>query len=157
MSRTPGNKLTDSDDTKFWRSVDKTDTCWIWRGRMHFTGYGYFGPRARVIWRAHRYSYHISVGPIPHGMDVCHKCDNRRCVRPDHLFVGTRQENMTDAKLKGRVKAGVFHYGAKLTNEQVAEIRRLRSERGLLQRELAEMFGVARSGISLICSNQRYL
>lgn len=77
--------------------------CWNWIACTNPKGYGQF-----TQLRAHRVSYELYVGPIPEGLSVLHKCDNRRCVNPDHLFVGTQDDNMKDMKRKGR-KIGVLH------------------------------------------------
>jgi hypothetical protein len=87
---------------RFWAKVSKTDDCWNWIGAIGETGYGNFGIGYRT-YRAHRLSYEMHYGPIPSGMLVCHKCDNRKCVRPDHLFIGTHKDNMTDCSEKGRL------------------------------------------------------
>lgn len=94
-----------SDAERFWRSVDKTDAdgCWLWRcvsGK-----YGQFTVNGRNI-GAHRASWAMHFGPIPDGVFVCHRCDNPRCVRPDHLFLGTHGDNMADMVAKGRAAIG---------------------------------------------------
>lgn len=91
---------------RFWAKVARSDGCWDWSGAaVH--GYGVLqvdgAPR-----RAHRISWEMVNGPIPDGLFVCHHCDNKRCVRPDHLFLGTHQDNMDDAKRKGRFRWGGF-------------------------------------------------
>lgn len=88
---------------RFWAKVEKTDGCWEWTAFVHPKGYGMFGV-GREARRAHRVSYEIANGPIPDGLCVCHSCDNRRCVRPDHLFLGTNQDNVDDKMRKGRGK-----------------------------------------------------
>jgi HNH endonuclease len=75
--------------------------CWIWMACLFATGYGAMNFRGKAV-KAHRHIYEVTVGPIPPGMDLCHHCDVRECVNPDHMFVGTRQDNMDDAKAKGR-------------------------------------------------------
>src|SRR5690348_7112088 len=95
---------------RFWSKVEKTDGCWIWRGTMNGVGYGVFWlpmgkPRnanSRVY--AHRLSYEMHEGKIPDGMFICHRCDNPACVNPDHLFLGTQSDNMTDCSRKGRLR-----------------------------------------------------
>jgi hypothetical protein len=105
----------------------------------------------------HRLMYLAVHGEIPSGLDVCHKCDNRRCINPDHLFSGTRLENMRDAKAKGRTACGESlnqRWGeigpaAKLTQDQVNEIRRMRPM-GKAKKIYADRFGVSPSNITKI-------
>jgi hypothetical protein len=101
--------------------------CLEWMGKINSYGYGkvYYGGREMF---AHRLSYQMVVGNIPVGQMVCHKCDNRRCVEPSHLFLGTAKDNQQDASQKGRLRH-TRHFGegnpnAKLTITQVEELRR---------------------------------
>ena len=76
--------------------------CWEWQGAISDTGYGALTIKGKTI-HAHRYSYQINIGDIPKGMFICHKCDNRKCVNPNHFFLGTNGDNMLDAREKGRM------------------------------------------------------
>ena len=84
--------------------IDKKTGCWNWTGSKNgINGYGRITVEGKS-YCAHRVSYELFVGIIPNGYNVCHKCDNPVCINPDHLFVGTRSDNMQDASNKGRIK-----------------------------------------------------
>lgn len=87
---------------RFFNKINKTETCWIWTAAQSSGGYGHFGGGASYAVRAHRVSWTIKNAPIPPGLVVRHKCDSRLCVNPDHLTIGTQQENMNDLALKKR-------------------------------------------------------
>jgi len=87
-------------EERFWGKVDKSKECWLWLGATT-EGYGQFGIGRKNV-HAHRFAYEVTYGKIPEGLFILHKCDNPSCVRPDHLFCGTNQENMQDAYDKGR-------------------------------------------------------
>ncbi len=91
-------------EDRFWALVEKTDYCWEWKGYREDGRYGHFAVTPKDKQGAHRVAYQIKHGAIPKGMEVCHTCDNPGCVRPDHLFLGTHQDNMDDMKAKDRAK-----------------------------------------------------
>jgi ribosomal protein L34 len=87
---------------RFWPKVEKTDGCWLWTGSLIWCGYGSFHVGGKQLY-AHRVAWEIAYGPIPEGQHVCHHCDNRRCVRLAHLFLGTQRDNLRDASAKKRL------------------------------------------------------
>lgn len=122
--------------------------CWYWVGFVDPLGYGITGNRKRYgDTRAHRAAWRIFNGDIPAGLKVCHRCDVRRCVNPEHLFLGTQRENVHDMMNKGRARMGTPQPGelnamARLTVETVEQIRREYAAGGISQKALAEKFGV---------------
>ena len=119
--------------------------CWLWLPKLQPTGYGRFNFNGRPIF-AHRAAWVRHNGPVPHGLFVCHSCDNRRCVNPSHLFVGTNADNVRDAVRKGRNVRGERAGAAKLSEKQVMEIAASTD----LHRVLAKRFGVSKSNIGMI-------
>ena len=86
---------------RFWRYVEKTETCWLWTGGTNGYGYGRLWVRGHFV-GTHRVSFSMHVGPIPDGLCVLHTCDVPACIRPDHLFLGTHRDNMHDMVQKKR-------------------------------------------------------
>jgi hypothetical protein len=92
---------------RFWKKVTKGEGCWLWTASTS-RGYGQISPgvAGSPPLKAHRVSWEIANGPIPEGLFVCHRCDNPRCVRPDHLFLGSNADNAADMKAKCRANNG---------------------------------------------------
>lgn len=95
------SRIGESLEVKFWRHTVKADGCWLWRSAIVANGYGGVKHNGKMV-RAHRASWLIHYGPIPDGLQVCHRCDVKPCVNPEHLFVGTHKDNMRDCVEKGR-------------------------------------------------------
>jgi hypothetical protein len=152
-----------SAEDRFWPKVDKQGPivstklgpCWMWIASCFWDGYGIFGV-VRTSWKAHRFSWQLAHGAIPKGLHCLHRCDNRRCVNPAHLFLGTNTDNFRDKMKKGRQATGArngarlhperlvrgdAHWCAKLSAEKVRSSRRLRAA-GWRVTRIATKFGV---------------
>lgn len=152
MAGSPAHRV-----TRFMSLVDSSsirrDGCWLWRGAGKGNGYGSFVIDGRT-WPAHRAAYLIFNGAHPGKMDVCHKCDNRACVNPDHLFLGTRRDNMEDCARKGRTargarlgdRRGENGTAAKLTWDDVRSIRASDAP----AKQLAQRFNITNDNINRI-------
>lgn len=133
-------------EERFIEKIHFTTECWYWTAYKDRQGYGRF-TLGGWSQRAHRVSYELFVGPIPDGLEVLHKCDNPSCVNPGHLEVGTNLLNMQQKAERGRSAKGEDHGSAKLTEEQVLEIRQRFAEGGVSKTALAEEYGVSRTTI----------
>ena len=125
--------------------------CWLWIGNVAKVGYGQLLTNNKKVY-AHRSSYEVFKGPIPKGMMVCHKCDTRSCVNPDHLFLGTASDNSKDMQEKGRSTIGERNPMSKLTLEQVKQIKNMNDT----DQNIANLFNVTRSAIALIKNGKRW-
>jgi hypothetical protein len=152
-------------EARFWPKVDKRGPipehcpelgpCWTWLGAKTKGGYGLIGIRGMSRCEgAHRVSWVIANGPIPENLHILHRCDNRSCVNPAHLFIGTSKDNMADARNKGRMHLGELHGMSKITWEDVFWIRSLYPN--LSQTKIARMFSITQSAVSLIISGTNW-
>lgn len=130
------------------KSIDAEGGCRVWAGGAAAKGYGGIRFKGRMD-KAHRVSYMIFVGPIPSEMHVLHSCDNRKCIEPAHLFLGTNADNIKDKCKKDRS-------GKKLTIDLVKEIRRAYAGRKVSQTALGRAFGVNPSNISRAVNGKRW-
>ena len=136
-------------------NVNEETQCWEWTAAKMHKGYGHINVGGKVH-RAHRLSYQLHIGEIPKGMCVLHRCDNRACINPDHLFLGTQAENMADKVAKGRQQAGAENPMAKLTEPEVVAIKRMLAKHYGVQHFLARWFGVNQSTIYMIAAGKNW-
>lgn len=178
-------------EAAFWSRVVRAggDECWTWSGGHSRDGYGVLRIVSSVEGtnrdqRAHRVAWTMANGPIPDGLLVCHRCDNRGCVRADHLFLGTDLDNAIDRDSKGRQARGTkitegrsipsgdahwtrtrptnrlrgaAHGCAKLSAEQVSAIRERYRTGGIRQRDLASEYKISQSRIWAIVNNKSWV
>lgn len=160
-------KYTSEQLTKsFWDKVNKNGTipehcpelgnCWEWQAYIMPCGYGQFGWLNNKIWLTHRLSWVFANGEISNEICVLHKCDNRKCVNPNHLFLGTRLDNAKDMVSKDRQNKAPKLNLRKLTIQQANEIRELYAKGGIGTRALANQFGVSKPIICDIINGKRY-
>jgi hypothetical protein len=144
----------------FWSKVRIGDGCWEWTGVVNHArgGYGQFSSRRLggcATRRAHRVAWILTYGPVVDGLCVLHRCDNRVCVRPGHLFLGTRSDNGADMRAKGRSLAGERNVNAKLNDDAVRAIRRRRAA-GESALSIAAAFGIPFQSVYSICKRERW-
>lgn len=122
--------------------------CWLWMGVLDRGGYAKVSASHRTE-RASRMSWEVANGPIPDGLFACHRCDNRACVNPDHLFLGTHRDNMRDMASKGRSARGERNVGAKLCEKDISEIHEM-FRAGATTSDVAKRFGVRQESANKI-------
>ena len=142
---------------RFFSFVEKTAKCWRWSGRLEDNGYGRFKVHGERI-SAHRFSYELVNGPITNSLFVLHRCDNRWCVNPAHLFLGTQKDNLDDMRKKGRAVQvrGAAHGRAKLTEEQARDILRRARAGTSTQKELAQEYGLHFVYVNRLVNGKRW-
>ena len=149
------------DPQKMWLKVQKAegDACWLWTGKVnHTTGYGEFMSKRRRQ-GTHQWSWELTYGPIPPGQCVLHKCDVRRCCRPDHLFLGTKTANAADRDSKMRQAHGMRSGSRKLNESQVRLLRRRAADLSRPKMSYAaygRLFGVSDVAIQKILSGENW-
>ena len=145
---------------KFWSRVDKSGgetACWTWTGaKSAGKGYGFasWNGKNRL---AHRLSYELANGSFDGDLQVLHSCDNRSCVNPRHLSLGTHQDNMDDRNQKGRNRPvrGEYHYLHKLTDDEIDTLR-AKYKNGIAdQAQLATEYGISQSQVSRLINQRR--
>lgn len=148
---------------RFWSKVDRSGDCWRWKGASGNSGYGRFKINGK-LYSTHRVAYEISRGCVGADLWVLHRCDNRKCVNPGHLFLGTRSDNMRDASQKGRLPQqrnpdnfALSNHSRKLSEAQVIEIKQqlVNARRGD-QARLARQYGVTPGTIHQILKGKSY-
>lgn len=152
-------------EERFWEKVNikNIHDCWDWQSSINNDGYGQFWIKGHSFngfelsgkqQLAHRISWLFKHGILPKENLVCHTCDNRRCVNPNHLFLGSSQDNMNDKVVKGRAVGGKLkgeeHGKSKLTQEQIIAIRKS----NFTQKTLAQIYNVKQNTISMIKNNK---
>lgn len=141
-------------DLRFLSKITKSESCWRWTGTVNTYGYGQIvGPPAdKRLVQAHVYAWIRCGYLLPEGAVLRHSCDNRLCVRPDHLELGTPQDNVDDTWKRGRARPR----GQTLNAAQVREIRRARTADGSSYQELADQFGVTYTTIARVCTGRTW-
>lgn len=135
-------------DDKFWEKVVKGHGCWEYKGAINTSGYGWLSRRRKQM-SAHRWVWILVHGEIPRGMHVLHRCDNARCVNPDHLYLGTHTDNMLDRADRRRTRR------QKLTHADVAAIRAMR-QAGHTCQAIADKYGISNGHVSAVARRLHY-
>ncbi len=134
---------------RFWKRVLKSDGCWLWDGPPGSHGYGQALTDERRVTTAPRLAYELAYGPVPDGLFVCHHCDNKMCVRPDHLYAGTHAQNMDDVSKRG------YHPKRKLTHAEARAVKQ-RLANGDALRAIARASGLSQRAVQRIRDGHSY-
>jgi len=137
--------ITKKDKKYFWSKVNKSKKCWLWLAGLN-NGYGQIQIRGQKF-KTHRFSYMLCVGPITDNLNVSHKCNNKNCVNPKHLYLTTQKECITKSVKNGN---------SKLTKKQVLKIRLLYETTILTQKDLASKFNVHVSTVMKIITRKNW-
>lgn len=142
---------------RFWDKVKKTKKCWIWKAGKFNTGYGSFRIRNHML-PAHRVSWLLVYGFIPKNQCVLHKCDVRECVNPNHLFLGTKVDNIRDMIHKGRDNKAIGEQNgfSKLNESQIKKIRKSYKNGNSSYAKLAKGFDISASTVGHIVNKQNW-
>lgn len=155
--------------TRIMASFEKKgpNECWPWIARLSRYGYGWLWIGRHVTpnrVHAHRFMFQLRYGRIPDGLQACHHCDNRRCVNPHHVFLGTHKDNAQDRERKGRgnhratprpQNRGTRNGNCRLKDDDIARLRQM-SKDGFKGREIAETFKISLSGVYLILNGKTH-
>lgn len=145
------------------RIDQNSNGCWEWTGAKSDRGYGHLMMDRKTFY-VHRLVYEMAVGPIPEGFQVCHRCDNRICCRPEHLFTGTNQDNIDDMVRKGRstrgrktkpefIRRGERNPATKFTDDQIQSMRELVAA-GVKQKDIAILFSASRALVCMVVNRK---
>ncbi len=150
----PSGRIPTSPISRFLSKFTKSDECWEWQAGIDQDGYGKFWDGKNRI-SSHRYSWIFHFGNIPENLFVLHSCDNRKCVRPDHLFLGTNIQNMEDKIKKKRHSFGESNGQSKLKSNQIIEILS-NHKNGISSKTMSNQFTVHKTSINNIIAGRTW-
>lgn len=149
-------QLTRNDIGRFFTKfiIGKPDAYWLWLAGGTVDGYGQF-KIGNIKYMAHRIAYQIEYGEFDESMDICHTCDNPPCMNPAHLFAGTRQDNMEDAMVKGRLPKGDNHYNSTISDNDCEQMKRDFAAGGFTYKRLAYIYNTTKQNAWSIINGQK--